>query len=703
MKNFAIKLYPFVIIAVLMLNFPLYAQLEWGMRIVESVMQRNQVRSWAYPDGFYSFAQYRMWKATGNQEYFDYIKNNADQYIDANGNINTSLTSLDNSQMTLIALMCYVETGEEKFKLAAEKVRNVYRTYPRTSDNGFWHTMSNNGQLWLDGVYMICPFLANYAKVFNDTTLYSEVTHQIITYASHLADTSGLLFHAYDEDGSSSWAIPPENHSSQFWGRSMGWFGMAIIEILEVLPEDHPKRQALIDILANLIEGLSKYQEPDTGLWYQVVNLPDDPRNWSESSCSSMYSFFTSRAVQKGYVDSTYLEMARKAYEGVIAEKVNIGTDGLVNLIDICQGTGVSSDVNYYFDRARNTNDLHGLGALLMMCWQQGTSAGGSGNQLPYVTISSPTDSSYHMPNGNVEIKVTSFDVDGDVVQVEFYEGDNLLFTDTELPWEFTWENVPAGDYFLTAIATDDSGAAAASNPVHIYLDDNLLTVEAETGTMSDGTVDSNHAGFTGTGFVNLVNSAGTYLLLPFEIPKPGKWDLSIRYGNGSTDNRICEIQLDEEILIDQFDFQPTGDWPDWQYSDIISIELTAGAHTLRITGLTSGSAPNLDHVRLEFQNNGSDIDFNSPIMATRFELQQNYPNPFNASTTIRYMIAKAEQVQLKLFNIQGREVRRLVDEQQTVGEYSVQVNCQNLATGIYFYELKSGTFEQRRKFLLIK
>jgi unsaturated rhamnogalacturonyl hydrolase len=352
----------------------LHAQIEYAQQVVESTMKRvtpSGLGRWVYITGFYLFAEYRVWKATGNDAYLQYIKEWVNDHVDEDGNIDRDIWSLDNCQPGLVTLSLYVETGEEKYKLAADHIRNTLKTFPRTSDGGFFHDTAKKGQLWLDGAYMVNPFLVKYGQVFGDTTCYTEAANQIIIYASHLKDDkTGLLYHAYDEDGSEAWADSVTHHSPCFWGRSIGWFGMAIVEILDVIPKDHPKRPALIRILTDLIKGVSRYQDKETGLWYQMVDKPDDPDNWQESSCSCMFTYFIARAVAKGYVGKSYQKVAMKGYEGILQNKFSVDSDGYANLKDISAGTMVRGDCSYYAQRPRNTNDLHGLGAFVMMCWQ---------------------------------------------------------------------------------------------------------------------------------------------------------------------------------------------------------------------------------------------------------------------------------------------------------------------------------------------
>jgi unsaturated rhamnogalacturonyl hydrolase len=694
------------ILPVLLITVSLFGQYEWGQQVIEATMTRYTAAglgNWAYPRGFYLFGQYRFWKLTGDDRYFQFLRNWVDSHVNVNGNIDADITSLDNTEPGLVTLLCYVETGEEKYRKAADFIRNGYQSYPRTTDGAFWHNTGARGQLWSDGVYMVLPFLVNYGKVFNEPGLYDECAYQLITYASHLQDDSGLLYHAYDEDGSSEWADPVTHHSPWFWGRAIGWFGMACIEVLEVIPDEHPDRQTLIGILGRLIQRLSEVQDEATGLFYQVVDQGQRTDNWLESSCSCMYSFFTARAVARGYVDEKYMEMASRAYEGVLRDKFSVDSQGLTYLIDICEGTGVSSDYSYYYNRSRNTNDQHGLGAFLMMCWQMTQSgAEGNKNRPPIVTFRAPLDSSAVWPGTDVYLSVTCFDLDGQVTQVSFYANGELLGTVNQPPWELTWEDVMKGTYILTAEATDDSAATATSKSLMLDVNDALYIIEAETGQLSEGTVDNNHAGYTGSGFVNLVNRAGTYLELTLSLPEGGSWTLRFRYANGTADNRPCELRLDGQVIAESFDFPPTGDWPDWTYSGEITMNLSEGTHDLRITGLESTSAPNLDHLEFTRQSTkvGRSKENGSPDGIT---LSQNYPNPFNPATTICFNLPASQQVKIVVYNLLGKEVDVLVNSDRAAGENRITWNAESLPEGVYYYRLETEGVSESKKMILIK
>ncbi|HZR28984.1 MAG TPA: glycoside hydrolase family 88 protein [Terriglobales bacterium] len=348
-------------------------KVDWSRAVVESTMKRYpkpaDLGAWAYAKTLFLFGEYLVWKRTGDPRYLDYIKSWVDSHVSNGGDIDHNLEALDYMLPGNLLLVLYQETQDEKYRIAAEKIRHRLDTYPRTSDGGLWHATntSRKSQLWLDGTYMSMPFLVRYGQMIGDSKYANdEAAKQLLIDAGHLQDpNTGLLYHAYDESGASTWADPKTHHSAEFWGRAMGWYGMAIIDVLEVLPADHPKRAQLIAVLQDLIKGLAKYQDSKTGLWYQVVDKGSVDGNWLETSSSSMYTYIISMAVRRGYVDKSYEDIAKKGYKGVLT-KLSIGDDGLANIGDICEGTNVA-DLAYYLARKHPSNDFHGLGAFLIM------------------------------------------------------------------------------------------------------------------------------------------------------------------------------------------------------------------------------------------------------------------------------------------------------------------------------------------------
>jgi unsaturated rhamnogalacturonyl hydrolase len=344
---------------------------DWSVAVVESTLKRNpdpsQFGGWGYAKALYLMGQYMVWKRTGDPRYLKYIKDWVDTHVDAHGNIDRKIDALDYMLPGNLLLLLYEQTKEPRYKIAADQIHERFKTYPRTEDGGFWHATSRQHQLWLDGMYMSMPFLVRYGRMFGDSrTANDEAVKQLLIYGTHLRDPkTGLLFHAYDESGQQPWADPTTHRSAEFWCRAMGWYGMAIIDVLEVLPKDHPHRAELLVTLQSLIKALERYQDPKTGLWYQIVDKGSQPANWLETSSSSMYTYVISMAVQRKYVSRKLKKVSDRGYAGVMS-RVRVDSDGLADISGICEGTNVS-DINYYFNRKQGVNDFHGLGAFLIM------------------------------------------------------------------------------------------------------------------------------------------------------------------------------------------------------------------------------------------------------------------------------------------------------------------------------------------------
>lgn len=369
---------------------------DWGRAIVEGVMRRHPdpaaLGSWNYPAAFYLYGQFLVFARTHEPRYLAYIRHWVDGQLDPEGRPAQPLDALDRIMPGLLLVRLADATGEARYRRAAETLRRALDTYPRTRDGGFWHsrklgyrlwglghtirtggslwgfwhTNRPEGRLWADGAFMTVPFLLAYGASFQDAKANrDEAARQLQVYAAHLQDpATGLLYHAYDETRRAPWLAPGTDHAQEFWCRAVGWYGLALVTGLDHLG-DHPARPALLVVLECLAAALARYQDQDSGRWFQVMDKGSLRGNWTEASCSSMHATVLAHAARRRYLPSHYAKVAAHGYQGVI-EQLSLNAEGEVELRDISAGTSVGS-LDFYLARPRLTNDLHGLGAFLIM------------------------------------------------------------------------------------------------------------------------------------------------------------------------------------------------------------------------------------------------------------------------------------------------------------------------------------------------
>lgn len=337
---------------------------------------------WGYEQGVMLEAIRRVGEVTGDRKYFEYITRHIDRYVREDGRIDTYdfySFNLDNIPPGRQLFWRYRETGNEKYRLAAELLRRQLREQPRTEEGGFWHKRIYPYQMWLDGIYMAQPFYAQYAVEFNEPEIFNDVANQIIWIERNTRDDEvGLLYHAWDEQRSMAWADPQTGQSPHFWGRAIGWFLMGVIDVLDYFPKEHPQYQAIVDIFNRTSNALLPYQDEETGLWFQVVDLGDRPGNYLESSASAMFAYAFAKGVRMGYLDGKFLTSAKRAFDGLLQHKVVVDRHGLVDLHDGCSVAGLGGNpfrdgsFQYYISEPRRTNDFKAVGPLVFAALELG-------------------------------------------------------------------------------------------------------------------------------------------------------------------------------------------------------------------------------------------------------------------------------------------------------------------------------------------
>lgn len=347
-------------------RFPEAWQLDHGKRLF-----------FGYAQGVGCCAMLQVWKKTGDRKYFDYVQKWANSLIDDKGNIHLyekDTYNLDFINSGKVLFDLYKETKNKKYKLAIENLIDQLKKQPRTTDGGFWHKKRYPYQMWLDGLYMAAPFMARYGAEFNHPEWIDEAVKQFTLCQKHTYDVkTGLYYHAWNENRSQRWANLETGHSPNFWGRSIGWWFMALVDALEYIPQEHPGYANMIKWTNELAETLSKYQDKK-GLWYQVVDQPLRVGNFPEASVTTQCMYAYMKAVNKGYIDVKYQTVAEKAFKGLCDKLLIFNSDGTLTLTRCCQVAGLGGkpyrdgSFEYYIGEKMRNNDAKATGPFIMGC-----------------------------------------------------------------------------------------------------------------------------------------------------------------------------------------------------------------------------------------------------------------------------------------------------------------------------------------------
>ena len=340
---------------------------------------------WTYDHGLVLKGIERVWDNTHDKQYLDFIQRSMDHFVNDDGSIRTySLTdyNIDNINPGRNLLFLYRVTHQEKYQKAAALLREQLKTHPRTSDGGFWHKKIYPSQMWLDGLYMGEPFYAEYAATFKEDAAFDDIAKQFILMEQHARDAkTGLLYHGWDESKKQRWSNPETGRSPNFWGRAMGWYAMALVDTLDYFPRNHARRGELVAILNRVAEAVAKYQEPRSGLWYQILDKGDEKGNYFESSAACMFVYALAKGVRNGYLPAKYRQVAENGYRGILKEFVKTDANGQLNLEGTVAVAGLGGNpyrdgsYEYYLSEKVVTDDPKGVGALLLAATEMETAA----------------------------------------------------------------------------------------------------------------------------------------------------------------------------------------------------------------------------------------------------------------------------------------------------------------------------------------
>jgi unsaturated rhamnogalacturonyl hydrolase len=217
------------------------------------------------------------------------------------------------------------------------------------------------------------PFYAWYAVKFREPQSFDDIVNQFVYIEHHTRDPkTGLLFHGWDESKQQRWANKETGCSPIFWGRAIGWYEMALVDVLDFLPKDHPRRQEMISILQKVSAATLEFRDKKSHVWYQVVDQGSREGNHLEASASCMFTYAFAKGAHKGYLDKKYLAAARESFQGIIKNFISVEPNGFIDLLHTCQGAGLGGNpyragsYEYYIGERQRTNDMKGYGPLLL-------------------------------------------------------------------------------------------------------------------------------------------------------------------------------------------------------------------------------------------------------------------------------------------------------------------------------------------------
>ncbi len=335
----------------------------------DSIHWVGQSNHFSWQAGYVMFAMEKMWHYTGDSTYYHYIRRYVDQQVGEDGAVpDFKPNALDNFLPGYAILFMYETTGKEKYKTAATHIMEAFAQYPRTSNGLFWHASEDwaRGQVWVDGVFMGQIFLARYGKtVGNSDYAFGEVVKQITTMARICQKENGMLLHGWHEDKTASWADPETGLAPEVWSEGMGWVAVLLADVFDYLPVNQEGREEVMTILQKMCAGLKASQDPSTGLWCQVVDKPNEPGNWNETSGSGMFTYLLKKASDKGFIpQEEYAPVIEKAYQGLLT-RTKVNEPGFIDLID-CSSIGVQNDYQAYITQPKEVSPFAAFGSYII-------------------------------------------------------------------------------------------------------------------------------------------------------------------------------------------------------------------------------------------------------------------------------------------------------------------------------------------------
>ena len=347
----------------------------WNIELI----RQNKEAKWNYIDGCMNTSLLQLYKITGDDNIYNFVKTYIDHYVDENGNVKTyelDKYSTDDVAEGRVLFDLYDISKEEKYRKAIENIYQQFKTHPRTKEGNFWHKGIYPNQVWLDGLYMAQPFYLQYETKYNGMKNYNDIINQFKNVRNIMFDEKkGLYYHGYDSSRKMFWADKNTGLSKNFWLRSIGWFTVALADCSEIINEQmYDEYRTLTSLLKEIINSILKYQDPKTKMFYQVVDKGGEKGNYVETSGSAMIAYSILKAARMKILPERYYQIGLDIFNGICENMLKVEKDGSISLNGICLVAGLGPENNtrrdgsyeYYISEPVVSNDAKGVGAFIM-------------------------------------------------------------------------------------------------------------------------------------------------------------------------------------------------------------------------------------------------------------------------------------------------------------------------------------------------
>lgn len=337
--------------------------------------ERERPTTFEYTTGLLLQAYDDLHRVQPNPAYQRAIRAMGESFVSPDGNIHSyqqAKFNIDSINSGKLLLRLYEQTADSRYQLASATLRAQLKAHPKTSHGAFWHKQIYPQQVWLDGVYMAMPFLAQYSQLFENGQSLAEVSHEFAVVQARMQEpVSGWYWHGWDEDRKQPWANPQNGLSAEVWARGVGWLAMALVDTLEFIPAQQTALRAPLDQMTRqLAATLVASRDPKTGVWLQLPLKPALAGNYAESSASSMFVYFLAKAQNQGLLDASYRKPTLAAYQALLEQFVLIDAAGDAHLTQMVQvaglGFGRDGSADYYFNEPVIRDDAKGVGPFMM-------------------------------------------------------------------------------------------------------------------------------------------------------------------------------------------------------------------------------------------------------------------------------------------------------------------------------------------------